>query len=347
MEVEHLELMLEARGSEILDRTTYEQFLKNMSYLHQYSLENQKLALLQGYKIEYIIGNGRVKELGLEPIIRQSATNIYVMYPMLKYRYHSRATNEALKVGELTNSELQMAIKLGVVYVEGNAKYNSILRMWGINNTEQIKDRLQYKIDTPIKFEELTNKFMQYVSGGIHIVTKGIPIELKGEYNKEKDCILIKETINQSSKIQALINGMARASLSRITSNGKLYQGAFKGWTIDGTEMLNISDSSARAVAESVTFVVLNRLNLNTSDCDLNFISGWQGAGEESRDGMKYIDSLLGCIVTISHRLLSIIESILNIQSVDEIALEMQEERTDTFLSTAEANVLRYNLGID
>ena len=348
MEAEHLKLMLDARGSEILDRETYKQFLKNMGYLHQYSLDTQKLSLLQGYDIKYLIGNGRVKELSLGSVIEQSGTAIYVIYPVQKYRYHSRATNKALKVGELDQYELEMAIKLGIVYTEKSTEYNSIIKMWGLRDTEQVEDRLPNTLKyTHIELDRLINGFIQYVSGGIHIVNRGIPIELKGIYDKEKDYILIKETIPQSSKIQALVKGIVQASLSRLTSECKIYQGAFKGWTIDGTEMLNISDSSTKAVIESATFAVLSRLDISTSDCDLNFIGGWKEAREESKDGMEYIDLLLECIRTISHRVLYIIESIFNTQGVNEIELEMQEEKVDTFLATAEANSLRYNLGID
>ena len=241
-----------------------------------------------------------------------------------------------------------MAIKLGIVYTEKSTEYNSIIKMWGLRDTEQVEDRLPNTLNyTNIELDRLINGFIQYVSGGIHIVNRGIPIELKGIYDKEKDYILIKETIPQSSKIQALVKGIVQASLSRLTSECKVYQGAFKGWTIDGTEMLNISDSSTKAVIESATFVVLSRLDISTSDCDLNFIGGWKEAREESKDGMEYIDLLLECIRTISHRVLYIIESIFNTQGVNEIELEMQEEKVDTFLATAEANSLRYNLGID
>lgn len=351
MEIEHLKLMIDARGSELFSKDDFEQFLRNMGYLHSYSLKNQKLVLLQRYEAKYLIGNNRIHDLGLEILPDNIDKGVYVLYPIMKNTYYSSATRKPLMVGDLTQSELYMALKLGVVYREGELDSERVMQMWSLadlTSASETHNIPSYELPyTSNNLNILIEGFKPYISGGIQLVNEGIPIELKGVYNKDKDSILIKDTISQSSKSQALIRCLVQASMSRLTSDGRFYTGAFKGWTIDGTEMLELSESTTRAIIESATYSILSRLRLNTSDCNLSFIGGWEEVATKTQEGKEYIDSLLSHIVSIVDKIVGHIEKILKLDIVDELALESQGERIDELLSAVEANALLYTLGME
>ncbi len=240
----------------------YKKYLDTVSKFRRYSPNNTILITLQNPEASLVAGYRKWESLGRN--VKKGEKAIYILSPNIKNKYEYKETVERDEYGNVvynadgTEKKTKVKVSTDEKYISGFSR----VAVFDVSQTEgePLADIVQ------ILPETVTQEYADAVSAALDSLTKvkheteKLGVGHNGYCQHEKNRIVLAEGLNPDMQIRTHVHEVAHYLL-----HGK--DGNQKERTREQRELQ----------AESVAYIISNRLGIDTSDYTFGYIAAWNG----------------------------------------------------------------------
>lgn len=240
----------------------YKKYLDTVSKFRRYSPNNTILIMLQNPEASLVAGYRKWEQLGRN--VKKGEKAIYILSPNIKNKYEYKETVERDEYGRIvynadgTERKTKVKVSTEQKYISGFSR----VAVFDVSQTEgePLADIVQ------ILPETVTQEYADAVSAALDSLTKvkheteKLGVGHNGYCQYEKNRIVLAEGLNSDMQIRTHVHEVAHYLL-----HGK--DGNQKERTREQRELQ----------AESVAYIISNRLGIDTSDYTFGYIAAWNG----------------------------------------------------------------------
>lgn len=248
---------LEEGITPLFETERYKEYLQTVSKFHDYSFNNTLLMLLQQPDATYVAGFHKWKELGRA--VNKGETGMKIIAcGEKKFKETDSKGNEK---EEIRRYFFPVTV-FDIAQTSGKEltlnPFENHLFDGSIDRFDALRDALIQTADCPVLFEPMKE-------GGA-----------KGYYHRQDKIIHISDGLKQAETLSVLVHEIAHSRL-----HGDLEE----------IKAREAGKSTREVEAESVAFVVCDRLGLDTSGTSFGYIAGWSKGKElpELKKSLQYI----------------------------------------------------------
>lgn len=299
---------LEQGVEKVFQSDEYKNWLKFCSKFYNYSLNNQLLIYLQKPDASMVAGFTKWKQLGRN--VEKGEKGIMIISPapykkdvMVKYEQDGEEVID-------TETKTFMNFKAAYVFDVSQTNGKEIPSIRPSLLTEQVKDYEKIKqaiINTspvPVSFENIKQD------------GKGP----NGYFNPAKLSISVHNDLSEAQTLKTLIHEIAHSILDYPASDKEK----------------KVDRSTAEVRAESVAFLVCDRLGLDTSDYTFKYVAGWSHGND-----IKTLKENLDVINKTLDQIYQKIENELDLNKDQSIEEKLDLAKVDTKQKQTDINIER------
>lgn len=272
---------LEAGIAELYESDRYAAYLQAMSRFHRYSYKNIILILAQYPSASRVAGFHAWKKFGRS--VKKGERGIQILAPCSYTKLEQREDAESgtQEVVAVKKRRYKVEYVFDVTQTEGRELPDLVGELSGdVEQYEMICAALQAASPVPITFGSL-------------------PPGVKGQYSHVDQLITILPGMSQVQTIKTMIHEVAHSKLHALPVENGVVTGKHEK-----------SRPTRETEAESVAYVVCQRLGIDTSDQSFGYVAEWTRDKE-----MTALKASLGCIRDAAAEIIGSIE-----QSCPELA---------------------------
>lgn len=271
--------MLEEGIKAVFSSDRYLEYLSMMSKFHNYSFRNTLLILMQRPDASHVAGFHQWRNV-FERSVNKGETGLKILapYSITKEILSDKRDNKgSIIIDPITGKGVKEVDKI-------QTQSFKIVTVFDVSQTSgkplpELVSELKANIDKADEFEIAIRKI-----AACPIITKSISSAAKGYYSPRENIIVIREGMSSLQTIKTMVHELVHSRL-----HGK-----------DRTQKKD--HSTMEVEAESVAFIVLQFLGIDTSDYSFAYLASWSESQE-----LKELSSSLSVIQKESDELIKLL----------------------------------------
>lgn len=231
--------LLETGVKNVFTSGKFAEYLTFMSRFHDYSFGNQVLIMMQNPEAQYVTGFKAWQKMGRH--VKKGEHGISILAPNpIKYTkmVENEETGEEEEV-EFRKMKYRVVTVFGDNQTEGKEMPSITAKLKGnLDDFEAIKAKLESISPVP--------------------VTIGDAHGVNGYFSPSEKCIVVQEGMSETQTVKTMVHEIAHSILH-----------------CEGGEEEEADRRTKEVQAESVAYVVLNYLGIDSSDYSFGYVAGW------------------------------------------------------------------------